>query len=436
MSATNAAPGRPDAQWPDSLWAATAAPAPDTPALDASVSCDVAIVGAGFTGLSTALHLAERGVDVRVIDGAQPGWGASGRNGGQVIPGLKYDPDELVRRFGDEAGEQLAGIVGGAADTVFDLIARYGIDCDARRAGWIQPAPTAAMLGTVARRAQQWAARGAPVDVLGRDEVARRLGTHAYAGGWIDRRAGSVQPLSYTRGLVRAAQASGAVVHGSTRAVGLTRADGRWRIATSGGATLSAERVVIATNGYTDGLWPGLRQSVIAANSFIVATEPLAPELGRDILAGGEVASDARRLLLYFRRDAAGRLLMGGRGPFADPRAPSDWRHLERATTLLYPQLKGVRFEYRWAGRVAITADFLPHVHEPAPGVTIALGYNGRGIAMATTLGKHLAAHLSGDAQLPLPFRVTPIRPIPFHGLQRFYIAAGVAWYRFLDSLS
>ncbi|HIH2644015.1 TPA: NAD(P)/FAD-dependent oxidoreductase, partial [Burkholderia cenocepacia] len=269
-----------------------------------------------------------------------------------------------------------------------------------------------------------------------RDDVARRLGTPAYAGGWIDRRAGSVQPLSYTRGLVRAAQASGAVVHGLTRAVGLTRADGRWQVATSGGATLSAARVVIATNGYTDGLWPGLRQSVIAANSFIVATQPLAPELGRDILAGGEVASDARRLLLYFRRDAAGRLLMGGRGPFAEPRAPGDWRHLERATTLLYPQLKGVRFEYRWAGRVAITADFLPHVHEPAPGVTIALGYNGRGIAMATTLGKHLAAHLSGDVQLPLPFRVSPIRPIPLHGLQRFYIAAGVAWYRLLDSLS
>ncbi|MCA3823158.1 MAG: FAD-binding oxidoreductase, partial [Burkholderia sp.] len=131
MSARNAVPGWPNSQWPDSLWAATAAPAPDTPALDASVSCDVAIIGAGFTGLSTALHLAERGVNVRVIDGAQPGWGASGRNGGQVIPGLKYDPDELVRRFGDTAGEQLAGIVGGAADTVFDLIARHAIDCDA-----------------------------------------------------------------------------------------------------------------------------------------------------------------------------------------------------------------------------------------------------------------------------------------------------------------
>ncbi|MBU9523199.1 NAD(P)/FAD-dependent oxidoreductase [Burkholderia multivorans] len=435
MTETNAGSARPHAQWPDSLWAATATPAPATPALDASASCDVAIVGAGFTGLSTALHLAERGVNVRVIDGAQPGWGASGRNGGQVIPGLKYDPDELVRRFGD-AGERLASIAGGAADTVFDLIARHAIDCDARRNGWIQPAPTAAMLDTVARRAQQWAARGAPVDLLDREEVERRLGTRAYAGGWIDRRAGSVQPLSYTRGLVRAAQANGAVIHGSTRATALTRAHGRWRIDTASGATLSADRVVIATNGYTDGLWPGLRRSVMAANSFIVATQPLAPDIGGDILAGGEVASDARRLLLYFRRDAAGRLLMGGRGPFAEPRAASDWRHLERAATLLYPQLKDVRFEYRWAGRVAITADFLPHVHEPAPGVTIALGYNGRGIAMATTLGKYLAAHLAGDARLPLPLRTTPIRPIPFHGLQRFYIAAGVAWYRLLDSLS
>jgi glycine/D-amino acid oxidase-like deaminating enzyme len=216
----------------------------------------------------------------------------------------------------------------------------------------------------------------------------------------------------------------------------LAREGGRWRVETAGGAAVSAERVVIATNGYTDGLWPGLRQSVIAANSFIVATRPLAPDVGKGILSGGEVASDSRRLLLYFRRDAAGRLLMGGRGPFAEPRTAGDWAHLERAAALMYPQLEGVEYEYRWAGRVAITSDFLPHVHEPAPGVTIALGYNGRGIAMATTLGKHLAAHLAGDARMPLPLGVTSIRPIPFHGLQRFYIAAGVAWYRLLDSLS
>ncbi len=113
-----------------------------------------------------------------------------------------------------------------------------------------------------------------------------------------------------------------------------------------------------------------------------------------------------------------------------------DWAHLERAVELMYPQLKGVEYEYRWAGRVAITADFLPHVHEPAPGLSIALGYNGRDIAMATTVGKHLAARLCSDARTPFPFDVTPIKPIPFHGLQRFYITAGVAWYRFMDAIS
>ena len=421
---------------PDSLWAATAAPAPATPPLTESASFDVAIIGAGYTGLSTALHLAERGLRVCVLDAAEPGWGASGRNGGQVIPGLKYDPDELVRRHGETAGNALVGIVGGAADTVFDLIDKYGIDCAALRRGWIQPAHSAAMLARVVRRARQWEARGASVSVLDANAVSQRVGTDAFVGGWIDHRAGSIQPLSYARGLARAALGLGVAVHGGTLATSLVREATTWRIATARGPVVTASRVVLATNGYTGPLWPKLERTVIAANSFIVATRPLAPAVTDSILSGGEVASDSRRLLLYFRRDAQGRLLMGGRGQFSEPRSASDWSHLERSVQLLFPQLKGIEYEYRWAGRIAITADFLPHVHEPAPGLTIALGYNGRGIAMATTLGKHLAARLCGDTSAAFPFPATPIRPIPLHGLQRFYIAAGVTWYRMLDALS
>ena len=421
---------------PDSLWAATAAPAPATPPLTESASFDVAIIGAGYTGLSTALHLAERGLRVCVLDAAEPGWGASGRNGGQVIPGLKYDPDELVRRHGETAGNALVGIVGGAADTVFDLIDKYGIDCAALRRGWIQPAHSAAMLARVVRRARQWEARGASVSVLDANAVSQRVGTDAFVGGWIDHRAGSIQPLSYARGLARAALGLGVAVHGGTLATSLVREATTWRIATARGPVVTASRVVLATNGYTGPLWPKLERTVIAANSFIVATRPLAPAVTDSILSGGEVASDSRRLLLYFRRDAQGRLLMGGRGPFSEPRSASDWSHLERSVQLLFPQLKGIEYEYRWAGRIAITADFLPHVHEPAPGLTIALGYNGRRIAMATTLGKHLAARLCGDTSAAFPFPATPIRPIPLHGLQRFYIAAGVTWYRMLDALS
>jgi glycine/D-amino acid oxidase-like deaminating enzyme len=420
---------------PDSLWASTAEPAPDTPPLRESASFDVAIVGAGFTGLSTALHLAERGVKVCVLDAAVPGWGASGRNGGQVIPGLKYDPDELVQRFGETAGNRLVEAVGSAADNVFDLIGRYGIECAAVRRGWIQPAPSPAMLETVTRRALQWAARGVKISLLDGAEVCRRLGTTSYIGGWVDHRAGSIQPLSYARGLARAALSLGVAVHERTSVSRLTRNERGWRVETHGGAVVEAQRVVIATNGYTGALWPGLRQSVIAANSFIVATQPLPPGIGDDILRGGEVASDSRRLLLYFRRDAAGRLLMGGRGPFSEPRASGDWAHLKRAVELMYPQLKGISYEYQWAGRIAITADFLPHIHEPAPGLSIALGYNGRGIAMATTVGKYLAERMCGKSPAAFPFAVTPVRSIPFHGLQRFYITAGVAWYRLMDAI-
>ncbi len=421
---------------PPSLWAATARPAAATPPLGASRRADVVIVGAGYTGLVTALHLAAGGADVVVLDAAEPGWGASGRNGGQVIPGLKYDPDDLIGRFGPERGEALATVAGAAADEVFDLIARHDIACDARRSGWIQPAHAPSVLTGVLRRAEQWARRGADVEILDRAAMADRLGSPAYLGGWVDRRAGSIQPLSYLRGLVRAGLAQGVAIHGTSPVAAVRRDAGTWQVTTAAGPAVTADRVLIATNGYTGDLWPGLRRTVIAANSFLVATQPLPPDRAGHILRGGEVASDSRRLLLYFRRDAQGRLLMGGRGPFADPARPADFAHLERSVALLFPDLGPIAFDYRWAGRVALTRDFMPHVHEPAPGLTIALGYNGRGIALATAMGRHLARRMAGGPDREFPFPITPIVPIPFHFLQRFYIAAGVAWYGLMDRLA
>lgn len=287
-------------------------------------------------------------------------------------------------------------------------------------------------------RARQWQQRGEPVQGLDRQAVAERLGTTAFAGGWLDGRAGAVQPLAYARGLVRAAQANGALIHGDSQVVSLSRrgnsGEGRWQARLSSGVTVSAERVLIATNGYTGDLWPGLRQTVIAANSFIVATRPLDGAAAATILAGGETVSTSQRLLLYFRRDAQGRLLMGGRGTFGEPRGPADFAHLERTVRLLYPALGKLDIDYRWGGRVAITRDFLPHVHEPAPGLTIALGYNGRGIALATRIGERVAARMI-DHRAPFPFPVTTISPIPLHRLQRWYINAGVTWWGLRDRL-
>ncbi|MGU3383345.1 NAD(P)/FAD-dependent oxidoreductase [Methylobacterium sp. D53M] len=416
-----------------SLWATTAAPAPDTPPLARSGLAEVVIVGGGFCGLSTALHLAERGIRPVVLEAQEVGYGGSGRNGGQVIPGLKYDPADLVARFGRERGERLARFAGGTADVVFDLIARHGMDVPHSRAGWIQGAHTEAGLAEVAKRAAQWADLGAPTRVLDRAETEQLLGTDRYLGGWLDGRGGAIQPLSYARGLARAAQKAGATIHGGSPVTGLERTGSGWTVTTAQGERVTTGRVVLCTNGYTGGLWPNLARTVIAANSFQVATVPLTDNLRRSILPEGHVSSDTRKLLLYFRLDHTGRLLMGGRGPFREPRDPADWAHLERIVGKLFPQLDGIAFDHRWCGRVAITRDYLPHIHEPAPGLLIDIGCQGRGVGLQSAMGRAMAAYIAtGDAgNLPLP--LTPIEPLPLHGLNRLYVSAIIAWYRLRD---
>jgi glycine/D-amino acid oxidase-like deaminating enzyme len=419
----------------NSLWAATAAPAPPAPPLEESKRVDVAIVGGGYTGLSAALHLAEGGASVAVLDGGEPGGAASGLNGGQVNPGLKQDPDELLALYGREEGERLIEFAGGTADVVFALIEKHAIACDATRVGWIQPAHSAEALETVKRRVEQWQRRGAPLEVLNRETTAELLGTERYQGASLDRRAGGIQPLSYARGLARAALAKGASIFGRTRAVAIDLREGSFRVTTGRGPSLEASRVLLATNGYTDELWPKLRRTVIAANSFQTATSPLPEALARTILPRGHVASDTRKLLRYFRRDATGRFLMGGRGPFAEPKGPENFAHLVRMVEDLYPALRGVSYEFHWSGRVALTRDFLPHLHEPVSGLLAFLGCNGRGVGLGTAMGMAIGKHLLQPERFPLPFPTAPIRPIPFHGLQRLYVGAVIAYYRVLDRL-
>jgi glycine/D-amino acid oxidase-like deaminating enzyme len=416
-----------------SLWHATAPAAAPTPPLVTDSSADVCVIGAGFAGLSTALHLAEAGVSVVVLEAHEPGWGGSGRNGGQVIPGIKYDPSEIAAKFGPVAGEALTRFVGSTADLVFDLIDRHGMDVPHKRAGWIQGAHTAAMVETVKRRAGEWRARGVDVDYLDADGVARLLGSDRYLGGWIDRRAGAVQPLAYARGLARAALKAGAAIHGESPVVSLKRQGESWVVRTRQGASVTAKRVVVATNGYTGDLIPKLRQTVIRPNSFIVATEPLSDNVAGTILPEGQVTSDTRQLLLYFRKDHENRLLMGGRGPFREPKDASDWAHLERVVGKIYPQAKGIGFAYRWCGRVALTRDFLPHLHEPEPGLLVDIGCMGRGVGLQSAMGKAMAEYIStGDAGR-LPFPVVPITPLPLHALNELYVSAIITWYRLTD---
>ena len=416
-----------------SLWAATAPQAAETPPLDGAVDADVCVIGGGYAGLSTALHLAERGIGVVVLEAHEPGWGASGRNGGQVIPGIKYDPSEIAAKYGREAGAALADFAGGAADLVFELIARHGMDVPLMRKGWIQGAHNPEMVRTVRRRAQEWAARGVAAKALDKAQMQEAIGNSQYLAGWLDPRGGAVQPLAYARGLARAALKAGARIHGQSRVRSARRTGARFEVTTETGAKVSAGKIVLATGGYTGDLVPKLRRTIIAPNSFIAATRPLGDEIAATILPGGQVSSDTRQLLLYFRRDHTNRFLMGGRGPFREPVAESDWGHLERVAVKMFPQLEGVPFEFRWCGRVAVTRDFLPHFHEPEPGFLIDIGCMGRGVGLQTAIGRAMAGYVAAGDPRTLPFPITPIEPLPFHALHRLYVSAIIAWYRLTD---
>ena len=418
----------------NSLWTATANPTPPCPPLNGPAETEVAIIGGGFTGLSAALHLAEAGVAATVLEAETPGWGASGRNGGQVNPGLKEDPDAVEARFGAEMGARMVRLSGDAADLVFGLIRRHGIDCAGAQTGWIQPVHDRAALSVVEKRVTQWNRRGAPLRMLSKGETADLLGTDQYLAGMIDERGGNLHPLNYALGLATAAQRAGAVLHGQSRALRLDSNDSGHVIHTARG-TLKAHRVLVCTNGYTDGFLPPLARTVVPIRSIQVATAPLGDNIRRSILPGGHSASDSRRLLLYFRLDPQGRFVMGGRGAYDEAGTRLQMDMLRKVSVQLYPQLKEVDWNFDWGGFVAMTADHYPHLNRVRPGIMAGLGYNGRGVAMGTAMGKVLADWASGTPEDALDFPVTEPRPIPFHFLRRPAVAATVSWYRLRDRL-
>ena len=392
------------------------------------------MIGAGYLGLSAALHIAEAGGSVIVLEAHAPGYGASGRNGGQLIPGLKYDPDDIEARFGRERGERLWRFAGGTADFVFNLVERLGLKAEARRTAWIQGVHSPKAAIRARSRAEQWQRRGADVAYVDAKEAERLTGTGIYVGAFVDSRAGCLQPLSYARELARAAMAAGARVHGGARVVTLKTSGDGWKATTATGHDVSAGKVLLCANAYSDALMPELPRSIVAATSLQIATEPLPAALGSAILPGGEVLSDTRKIIRYWRLDSAGRLLMGGRGPLREPGPERDWAHLKREVARLYPALRGIAFTHRWGGRVAIHPDYWPRLHEPRPGLLAAIGCQGRGIGWQTAMGAELA-RLAMDAQHEPVLPVTPIAPIPFAPLKRAGAAATMIAMRAIDRL-
>jgi glycine/D-amino acid oxidase-like deaminating enzyme len=397
--------------------------------------CDLAVVGGGILGLRAGLHAARNGLSVRIVDAACVGDRASGLNGGQVIAGFKYDPDWLVAHFGETRGTALAEFGAATPDAVFDLIEREHLNVPRQASGWIQAAHSEAAMRSAEARARQWIARGVPAKILNVDEVTRLTGAHGYLGGWLDPRGGAIQPLAYTRELARIALAAGVRIAEKTRIQRLKRENSIWSLTAADGKSLRAKTVIVATNAYADDLIPGLARTLLPLHSFQIATEPLSEEVLSKILPEGQVVSDSRRIVVYYRKGPNGRMLLGGRGSMAEPTSPKAWAHLEHALKRLYPALANAKFEKRWYGRVAMTLDHFPHVHEPEPGLMVAAGCQGRGVGLMTALGPRLVDYLATRDRAQIPFPITPIRPIPFHAFRNLGISAAIAWYRLVDML-
>jgi len=417
---------------PHALYATRSSAAPEAPPLTGERRVEIAIVGAGYTGLSAALHAASAGRAVALVEARTPGFGAAGRNGGQVNAGLKHEPDEVEAALPAPFGTRLVDLSSRAPSIVYDLIQQYAIDCDLTRAGTLRAAYRPQGLAALAAMVEQWQRRGVAVELLDAARCRALTGTDRYVGATLDPRGGQLNPLAYARGLARAAQRTGVVVYGDSPVTALVPQGTRWRVVTRTGA-LVADRVLVATDGYSDALVPGLRRSIVPIYSSIVATAPLAAGLRAAVLSGREVLYESGQVTTYYRVDADGRLLIGGRGVQRALRSARDVQHLVAYAHALWPALRDVPFEYGWNGQFALTPDFYPHLHTPAAGLTVALGYSGRGVALATALGAELGHHLAGEPIESLSVPVTPIRPIRLHGAWRLGVWGGIQLGRLRD---
>lgn len=394
----------------DSLWEGSAEErALSTPMLG-DITTDVAIVGGGYTGLSTALHLAERGITCHVLEARQIGFGGSGRNAGLVNAGLWLPPQDVRAALGEQRGNRLVETLGNGPEYVFSLIERHQMRCEARRTGTIHAAHAPAGLAELKRRAAEWQRLGAPVHLLDAEETARRVGSKRFFGGLLDERAGTINPMGYARGLARAAQAAGAKLHTGVPVTRLKREGDRWHLETGAGRVV-ANAVVLATNAYTDDLWPGLKQSFTIIHYFQLATEPLGARADA-ILPEGQGLWDTGRIMFSLRRDAFGHLIIGSMGRVIGDREGLSRRWAQRRLQRLFPELGAVSWEKAWHGQIAMTPDHLPRIHRLAEGLYTPIGYNGRGISPGTMFGKAMADLLAGGREEDLPLPVTDLKPV------------------------
>lgn len=420
------------------LWWQDALPEPaDDQSLPERV--DVAVIGSGYCGLAAALDLARAGVRVAVLDAGPLGGGASTSNGGMVGGAVKLDWHELGRRVGPRRAEAMLDGARASFEFLEQLIARERLDAAYERCGRFLLACQPGQFRDFERQVRALGTRAEGVRLVPRARQREEIGSDRYHGGVLIEPAGALHPARFHRSLAGAARAAGAQLHGYAEVGGLERRASGFVLTTARGRVQAAE-VVVATNGYTGPLTPGLQRRVIPVSSYIIATEELPAELTRRLSPNGRTFVDGRRLLSYFRLSPDGRrVLFGGRVSLADVDERRSALGLHRRLLQVWPELAGTRLSHSWKGTLAFTFDRLPHMGTVADGraqgAHFAMGCNGSGVAMVTWLGHQIAQKLLGRAERPCPFDGPEFPTRPLYYGKPWFLPAVSAWYRWRDAI-
>ncbi|MEM7224089.1 MAG: FAD-binding oxidoreductase [Pseudomonadota bacterium] len=386
------------AAYPNSYYAASAAPSLEAPQLAGDLTCDVCVVGGGYTGLSAALHLAERGYEVVLLEAKRVGWGASGRNGGQLGAAQVDMQPELVRRYGPERARALWQIAADGKDLVKRLIEKHGIDCaftTGHMGCAVKPADLARFEAHADFVAEHYGYRH--YRVVGRDETAALSGTGRYQGALFDASAGHLHPLNLALGLARAAMAAGARIFEASPVEEFRPGD-PVTVKTERGQ-IRAHFLLLGCNGYLGRLVPEIAGHILPAENYQLATAPLPEGLAEGVITNNACLWDTHHQVYYYRKSPEGRLIFGGGVGYAGS-APKDMTAVVRRHMLkIYPQLAAVPIDYAWGGTFANTLSRVPDLGRLAPNVFYAQGYTGHGVALATAAGQILADLVAGTAE-------------------------------------
>jgi glycine/D-amino acid oxidase-like deaminating enzyme len=421
-----------------SLWRATAAPLRELPPLRGDAQADVVIIGAGYTGLSAAHHLADSGLAPIVLEANQPGWGASGRNGGVITAKFRLSFPAIAAAHGRGMAKRMYDIAHEATDIVAELVDAYGIDdANLTRSGQVKAAHNRETLAYAVKEAEWLRAElgDTTMSVLDADRVREETGSAGFVGGVLNAGSGGIHPLNYLHGLAEGISTRGIAIHAGTPALRLRHEGGGVLVETPGG-TVRAQQAIVATNSYSD-LTPATRdyqRTLIPFRSAIIATETLSPNLAASVMPTRRTYTETKRMMRWFRM-VDDRVIFGGRGAFGKQDSPSAFKALHKAMVGIFPQVSDVPLAYRWSGLVAMTLDSVPHVGRVDDRVMVAMGYNGAGVAMSSLMGRYLAAFARGERPDVGLLDASRMRRVPFYPLREPAVRMVAGWYQFLDAI-